>query len=158
MPGPRRKSLEATGSKRFVLPMYRGCSTARAPGTPRRLPVREVLKKRRLPIVGGNPRHDLFLHVEDAASAAVTAGEAGIYSVTDDEPARDQGLDPHFRRVGRGQTATQGSVLAGRADRPANRSRYRPPKARAASNAKFEAQTGWEPSIPSWRQGFFEAT
>ena len=28
---------------------------------------------------------------------------------------------------------------------------------RGASNARFKATTGWEPSHPSWRQGFFDA-
>ena len=120
--------------------------------------ISEEVRKRRLPVVGDGGGYSSFLHVEDAASAGVVAldrGE-GIYNVTDDEPAPLAEWLPVLaealeakppRRV----PAWLASLVAGRAIvRQAT-------DGRGASNAKFKAETGWQPSIPSWRQGFFEA-
>lgn len=117
------------------------------------------VRKRRLPIVGGGHGMTSFLHVEDAASAAVTAlakGE-GIYNVTDDEPAATRDWIPVFAEsVGakppRKVPFWLAALIAGKPIA------LQATEGRGASNAKFKAQTGWEPSIPSWRQGFFEAT
>ena len=50
----------------------------------------ELIRKRRLPIVGAGTGVWSFIHIEDAASATVTAiesGPAGIYNIVDDDPA-----------------------------------------------------------------------
>ena len=50
----------------------------------------ELVRKRKIPIVGGGTGIWSFIHVADAARATVAAvsrGEAGIYNVVDDDPA-----------------------------------------------------------------------
>jgi nucleoside-diphosphate-sugar epimerase len=50
----------------------------------------EILRKRRLPIVGAGTGIWSFLHIQDAAQATVAAisrGTPGVYNVVDDEPA-----------------------------------------------------------------------
>ena len=90
-----------------------------------------------------------WLHVEDAASAAVAAlerGAPGIYNVVDDEPAPQPEWLPVLAR-------------ALRADPPAAAERPLPPETlemslRGASNAKAKRELGWRPRFPSWREGF----
>jgi len=82
-----------------------------------------------------------FVHVADAAEAAVRAlaWPAGAYNVVDDEPAPGHEWLP---------------VLAGALHVPApERSEGRTPWARGAVNARARA-LGWAPARPSWRTGF----
>ncbi|WP_314612404.1 NAD-dependent epimerase/dehydratase family protein [Streptomyces stackebrandtii] len=82
-----------------------------------------------------------FVHVADAAEAAVRAlaWPAGAYNVVDDEPAPGHDWLP---------------VLAGALQVPApERSEGRTPWARGAVNARARA-LGWAPARPSWRTGF----
>jgi nucleoside-diphosphate-sugar epimerase len=115
--------------------------------------------KRRFPIVGPGEGVFSFIHTDDAAAATVAAverGAAGLYHVTDDEPAPLRewlpvyadalGAKPPFRIptfVGR---ILGGSIAAQTAD-----------GLRGASNAKAKRDLGWTPRYPSWRQGFREA-
>jgi len=51
----------------------------------------ELVRARKMPIVGGGAGVWSWIHVEDAAAATVAAlerGEPGVYNVVDDEPAR----------------------------------------------------------------------
>jgi len=90
-----------------------------------------------------------WLHVEDAASAAVAAlerGAPGIYNVVDDDPATQPEWLPVLAR-------------ALRADPPAVAETLPPPELpemslRAASNAKAKRELGWRPRYASWRDGF----
>ncbi|MET9435097.1 NAD-dependent epimerase/dehydratase family protein [Streptomyces sp. NPDC006551] len=82
-----------------------------------------------------------FVHVEDAARAAVLALEwpAGAYNIVDDEPAPARTWLP---------------VLARALDAPAPaRAAGAAPWARGALNARARA-LGWTPAHPSWRDGF----
>ena len=116
------------------------------------------VERRRLPIIGPGTGTSSFIHVEDAASATVAAldrGAPGIYNVTDDEPsparewlpvyAEALGAKPPRRvptwlaRLVGGKMAVQFGVHL-----------------RGASNAKAKRELGWQPSYPSWRQGFRE--
>src|SRR5207247_3999860 len=50
-----------------------------------------LVRKRRLPVIGDGAGVWSFLHIRDAAAAAVAAlehGRPGVYNVVDDEPAR----------------------------------------------------------------------
>ena len=117
------------------------------------------VKRRRFPIVGRGSGVFSFIHVDDAAAAAVAAtegGTPGIYNVVDDEPAMlREWLPAYADAIG--------------AKRP-----FRVPKLiarlmagswtadmatglRGASNARAKEGLGWEPRYPSWRQGFREA-
>jgi nucleoside-diphosphate-sugar epimerase len=52
--------------------------------------VTQLVRKRRLPIIGQGTGVWSFIHIDDAASAAVAAidhGATGVYNIADDEPA-----------------------------------------------------------------------
>jgi nucleoside-diphosphate-sugar epimerase len=117
------------------------------------------VRRRRLPIVGRGTGVFSFIHVDDAADATVSAverGAAGVYNVTDDEPAAMSDWVPVLaeaagakrpmrvpvwlaKLVGGRQAATFASVLRG------------------ASNEKAKRELGWQPAHPSWRNGFAES-
>jgi nucleoside-diphosphate-sugar epimerase len=119
----------------------------------------EEALKRRLPIVGKGTGIFSFLHVEDAARATVAAvekGAPGTYNVVDDEPAPMRDWVPVFagavgakppRRV----PVWLARLVAGSA--AANSAT----QLRGASNARVKRELGWQPSYPSWRQGFRDA-
>jgi nucleoside-diphosphate-sugar epimerase len=102
-----------------------------------------------VPLVEGATGMYSWLHVEDAASAAVAAlerGAPGIYNVTDDEPApQPEWLPVLAQALG--------------ADPPAAVETPSPPYSlemslRGAANAKAKRELGWQPRYPSWREGF----
>ncbi|HUC08231.1 MAG TPA: NAD(P)-dependent oxidoreductase [Solirubrobacterales bacterium] len=112
--------------------------------------------KRRLPIVGKGEGTFSFVHVEDAAGATVAAverGAPGTYNVVDDEPAPMREWAPVFcEEVGAKKPMRvpvwlarliAGAAAVGSAT-----------QLRGASNVKAKRALGWQPSYPSWRQGF----
>ncbi|HLI35736.1 MAG TPA: NAD(P)-dependent oxidoreductase [Streptosporangiaceae bacterium] len=118
--------------------------------------ITEMVRRRRLPIVGGGGGVWSFTHVDDAASATVAAlvhGAPGLYNVVDDDPAPVAqwlpalagavGAKPPMRLPGwlvRPMLGEQGLLMM--------------TQARGSSNAKAKRELGWQPSYPSWRQGF----
>jgi nucleoside-diphosphate-sugar epimerase len=117
------------------------------------------VRRRRLPIVGRGTGVFSFIHVDDAADATVAAverGAAGVYNITDDEPAAMSEWVPVLaeaagakrpmrvpvwlaKLVGGKQAATFSSELRG------------------ASSEKAKRELGWQPAHPSWRSGFAAA-
>jgi nucleoside-diphosphate-sugar epimerase len=103
----------------------------------------------RMPLVEGATGMYSWLHVDDAALAAVAAlerGSPGIYNVVDDEPAPQ----PEWLPV---------PAQALHANPPAVAEALPPPytpvmSLRAASNAKAKRELGWQPRYASWREGF----
>jgi nucleoside-diphosphate-sugar epimerase len=114
-------------------------------------------RRRMLPVVGDGSGVFSFLHVDDAASAAVAALSrgAGVYNVADDEPAPARDWLPVFcDSVGVPKPMRVPAWLARLAGGPfvvANMVH-----GRGASNAKAKAELGWAPGRPSWRTGFYE--
>ena len=118
----------------------------------------EQVRKRRFPVVGDGAGVWSFVHIEDAADATVAAvqrGRRGIYNIVDDEPARVADWLPALagtlgakppHRVPR----VLGRLLAGEA------ATVMMTEVRGASNAKAKRELGWQPSHPSWREGFAE--
>ncbi len=112
-------------------------------------------RRRMLPIVGGGGGVFSFVHVDDAASAAVMALErgSGVYNIVDDDPAAVRDWIPAFcRDIGApapmhvpGWLVT---LLAGRFAEATLR------LGRGASNAKAKRELGWAPRHPTWRDGF----
>jgi 2-alkyl-3-oxoalkanoate reductase len=115
----------------------------------------DLIRKRRLPLVGSGEGCFPFVHVEDAASATVAAierGEPGVYNVVDDDPARAREYIPYLAalvgakkprripawlaRLVAGSVATSVTAL------------------QPVSNAKVKNELGWRPRYPSWRDGF----
>jgi nucleoside-diphosphate-sugar epimerase len=130
------------------------------PGTgisadPDALLTKQILK-RRFPIIGDGGGIWSFVHIDDAASATVTAvdqGAPGIYNVVDDEPAAVRDWLPFLaeqlgarrpRRVPRLPVR----LMAGEA--PV----LQMTEVRGGSNAKAKRELGWQPRWPSWRIGF----
>lgn len=120
----------------------------------------EDFHKRRMPIVGKGSGIFSFIQVEDAASATVAAverGEPGIYNVVDDEPSPLSEWAPAFAQaVGakkpRRVPVWLARLIAGPAAVEMTTAQ------RGASNAKAKRELGWQPSYPSWRQGFADPT
>ena len=103
----------------------------------------------RVPLVEGATGMYSWLHVEDAASAAVAAlerGAPGIYNIVDDEPAPQPEWLPVLAQALR--AAPPAPLEAPPA--PDNPAMWQ----RGASNAKAKRELGWRPRYGSWREGF----
>jgi nucleoside-diphosphate-sugar epimerase len=115
----------------------------------------EMVRKRRYPVVGGGGGVFSFVHVDDAARAAVIAvegGASGIFNVVDDEPAPvREWLPLYAAAIGakppRRLPAFVARLLAG------GRLVALATQQRGADNAKAKRELGWEPRFPSWRTG-----
>lgn len=121
-------------------------------------PYAAMVRRRAYPIVGTGAGLTSFIHVEDAAAAAVLALQAppGVYNVVDDHPAELADWLPFYaatigapppRRV----PYWLGRLLAGR------HAAYLTTRAPGASNSKARQNLGFEPRHSSWRRGFREA-
>jgi nucleoside-diphosphate-sugar epimerase len=119
----------------------------------------EEVKARRFPIVGDGLGISPFIHIDDAASAAVAAlegGRTGVYNVVDDEPAHARDWLPLYAealgaRPPRKVPAWLARMVAGKEVLALASNPARP------SNARFKTTFGWQPRYPSWRQGFRES-
>jgi 2-alkyl-3-oxoalkanoate reductase len=118
----------------------------------------EMIRKRRLPVIGDGAGIWSLVHIQDAASAtaaAVERGEPGLYNVVDDDPVPVSVLLPELAKtIGakppRHLPRWLGRLLAGEG------MTIMMTEVRGASNAKAKRELGWEPRYPSWRQGFRE--
>ncbi len=112
------------------------------------------VKKRRFPVFGGGPEQFSFIHVADAAAAAVTAalgGPPGIYNIVDDEPVTmGEFLDWYAPLLGAKQAYRIPVWLGQLGGGPY--ARYLMMQQRGASNAKARAELGLHLSHPSWRE------
>jgi 2-alkyl-3-oxoalkanoate reductase len=119
----------------------------------------DLVRKRRLPVVGGGTGVWSWVHVDDAAAAtaaAVERGRRGIYNVVDEDPAPVAEWLPYLAdAVGAKKPlrvpAWLGRVVAGEVPVQWMTS------GRGASNAKAERELDWKPTWRSWRQGFRSA-
>jgi 2-alkyl-3-oxoalkanoate reductase len=101
----------------------------------------------RVPLAEGATGMYSWLHVADAASAAVAAlerGAPGIYNVVDDEPAPQPEWLPVLAQALGADPPVAAEI---------------PPESpemwlRGASNAKAKRELGWRPRYASWREGF----
>lgn len=118
-----------------------------------------LVRRRRMPLLGDGGGWWSFLHVEDAASAAVAAidrGKAGeIYNVVDDDPAPVKEWLPALAgMLGARQPlhipAWIGRLAAG------EHMVAMMTQVRAGSNDKARRELGWRPAHPTWRTGFAE--
>jgi 2-alkyl-3-oxoalkanoate reductase len=115
-------------------------------------------RRRRLPVVGKGSGVMSFVHVQDAASAAVCAltRGSGVYNIVDDDPAPAGDCMPAFAEAVGAPRPWRipfwvVSLLVGRWVASGLTD------LRGASNARAKAELGWRPHYPSWRQGFAEA-
>ena len=116
----------------------------------------EMVRARKLPLVGGGTGVWSFCHVEDAASAtalAVTTGAPGVYNVVDDDPAPVSEWLPELARiVGAKPPMRVPAWLAKPLIGEYGVSLMT--KVRGSSNAKAKRALGWQPRFASWREGF----
>jgi nucleoside-diphosphate-sugar epimerase len=118
----------------------------------------DLVRKRRLPIIGGGTGYFSWVHLDDAARATVLAVEQranGVFNIVDDEPARVSEWLPYL------------AACVG-AKRPLRIPKWlvRPlagemgvaimTEGRPFSNAKAKRELGWELRYPTWREGFKE--
>ncbi|MFD4326313.1 NAD-dependent epimerase/dehydratase family protein [Nocardioides sp. NPDC058538] len=116
----------------------------------------EMLRKGKMPVVGGGTGVWSFVHIDDVASATVAAldrGASGIYNIVDDEPAPvNQWIPLLAEEVGGRNPMRLPAWLA------------RPligefgvalmTSVRGSTNAKAKRELGWTPSYATWREGF----
>ena len=119
----------------------------------------EPVRKRQYPIVGEGGGVVSFIHLDDAAAAAVFALEhdgPAIYNIVDDEPAPVREWLPVLANALGAKPPRHVPVWLARlfAGEPGV---VMGTEARGASNAKAKRELGWTPRYPSWRQGFAEA-
>jgi 2-alkyl-3-oxoalkanoate reductase len=116
----------------------------------------DMLRKRRVPVIGGGTGVWSFIEISDAAAATLTAvegGAPGIYNIVDDDPAPVSEWLPYLAQIAGAKPplrmpAWLGRLLAGEfvvAQMTTSR---------GYSNAKARKELGWEPRYPSWREGF----
>jgi len=161
-PAPFRRSVEAVAElERAVLDglgvvlrygYFYGPGSAISPGGS----MSEDLARRRLPVIGRGEGVWSFVHVEDAARAAVAAltlGESGAYNVVDDDPAPVSDWLPALAdalgaRPPRRVPAPIARMMAG------SYAVATMTRAQGASNERARRDLGWVPEHASWQEGF----
>jgi nucleoside-diphosphate-sugar epimerase len=116
----------------------------------------EMVRRRRLPLIGNAAGVWSFLHADDAAQATLLAvgnGAGGIYNIVDDEPAEVREWLPDLARaIGAPPPyhvpAWVGRLVVGAAGLSMMT------RARGASNARAKQALGWRPAYATWRDGF----
>jgi nucleoside-diphosphate-sugar epimerase len=116
----------------------------------------ELIRKRKYPVVGDGGGVWSFVHVVDAAQAAVAAvehGSRGVYNVVDDDPARVAEWLPALAQALGAKRPMRVPRLIGRLF-AGECGVQMMTELRGASNAKAKRELAWRPAHPSWRQGF----
>ncbi len=115
----------------------------------------EDVRKRRVPIVGRGGGVFSFIDLDDAADATIAALDSpeGIYQIVDDQPAPLREWLPEFARAAGAAPPPRvprwlGRLVAGWYGI------YMMELQRGISNARAKDRLGWQPSQPSWREGF----
>jgi len=116
----------------------------------------DMVRKRRVPVIGGGTGIWSFIEITDAAAATLAAvdhGAPGVYNIVDSDPAPVADWLPYLAEVAGAKPplrmpAWLGRLLAGEfvvAQMTTSR---------GASNEKARKELGWEPRYESWREGF----
>ena len=116
----------------------------------------DILRKRMFPVIGNGAGVVSSTHIDDAASgtlAALERGRPGIYNIVDDDPAPSRDFIPAIAAaLGAPKPfhipAWLGRLLAG------DVAVTMMTEGRGSSNAKAKRELGWQPTWPSWRDGF----
>jgi 2-alkyl-3-oxoalkanoate reductase len=116
----------------------------------------EHVRGRKLPVIGSGAGVWSFVHIDDAASAAIVAldsGSPGAYNIVDDEPAPVSAWLPAFAaalgaKPPRHVPEWLGRIAAGEVGVSMMT------RIRGTSNAKARAELGWRPTYPTFREGF----
>ena len=118
-----------------------------------------LVRKRRLPVIGGGTGVWSFTHVADAASATARAAErgrpgkcSGIYNVVDDDPAPVAEWLPYLAECLGARPPRRVPAWAGLLAGDSVLSMMT--GIRGSSNARARRELGWAPRYASWRSGF----
>jgi len=118
------------------------------------------LRHRRVPLIGDGTGWWSFVHIDDAASAAVAAIEHGaagnIYNIVDDDPAQVRDWLPALAAALGAKSPLHLPAWIARFVAGEHMVAMMT-QVKAASNTKAKRELGWQPIHPSWRQGFAEA-
>ncbi|WP_433894338.1 NAD-dependent epimerase/dehydratase family protein [Streptomyces sp. CA-111067] len=118
----------------------------------------ELIRKRQFPLVGSAAGYSSWVHLDDAASATVLALEQqarGVFNIVDDDPAPAGEWLPFLAECAGAKRPMRvpkwlARLLAGEV------AVIMMTEGRGFSNAKAKRELGWQPTYPSWRQGFRE--
>jgi len=116
----------------------------------------ELVRARRMPIVGWGTGVWSFIHLDDAAAATVAAverGAAGVYNVADDDPAPVAEWLPRLAEAVGAKPPMRLPVWLARAAAGEVVVRWMT-EGRGASNEKAKRELGWQLAWSSWRDGF----
>jgi nucleoside-diphosphate-sugar epimerase len=116
----------------------------------------ELIRNRKLPLIGDGSGVWSFIHYDDAADATVRAvqtGDPGVYQIADDDPATAAVWLPELARIlgakpPRHIPAWLAKVAVGEVGVSAFT------KIRGADNSKAKDTFSWQPGYGSWREGF----
>jgi nucleoside-diphosphate-sugar epimerase len=118
--------------------------------------IAELVRKRRLPIIGDGAGVWSFIHLDDVASAtraALERGAPGIYNVVDDEPVASGTWIPELAKVLGAKPPRRVPTWVGRlAAGEVGVSMMT--RIRGTSNEKAKRELGWQPRYASYREGF----
>lgn len=118
----------------------------------------DIVRKRKMPIVGSGTGVWNFIHLDDAAAATVAAverGRPGVYNIVDDEPAAVSEWLPYFAECVGAKPPMRVPSWLGRLAAGEVVVRWMT-EARGSSNAKAKRELCWSPVWASWRTGFRE--
>jgi 2-alkyl-3-oxoalkanoate reductase len=116
----------------------------------------ELVRARRMPIVGKGTGVWSFIHLDDAAAATVAAverGEAGVYNIVDDEPAPVAEWLPHLADAVGAKPPPRLPAWLARLVAGEVVVRWMT-EGRGTSNEKAKCELDWRPAWTSWRDGF----
>lgn len=117
----------------------------------------DLVRRRRLPVVGSGSGVWSFVHVDDAASATALAMEpgapTGVFNVVDDDPAAVcEWLPELAAAVGAEPPRNVPTVLGRLFTGEVGVSLMT--QVRGAANARAKDELAWQPRFESWRTGF----
>jgi len=116
----------------------------------------DLIKQRKVPLIGRGTAVWSWIHVEDAAAATVLAverGEHGVYNIVDDDPAPVSAWLPYVAELTGARPPWRVPVWLARlvAGEVAVSMMT---ELRGSSNAKAMRDLDWRPAWRSWRDGF----
>ena len=116
----------------------------------------EMVRRRKIPVVGDGSGVWSWIHIDDVASATVAAverGAPGIYNVVDDDPAKVADWLPYLAEQLGGKKPMRVPVWLARL-LIGEFGVSLMTTVRGSSNAKAKRELGWAPGYSSWREGF----
>ena len=118
--------------------------------------ITERVRRRQFPVVGGGEGVWSFLHIDDAATATVAAldrAKPGLYNICDDDPAPVREWVPALAEAIGAKSPMSVPAAVAKLLIGENGVRMMT-EIRGSSNAKAKRELGWQPTYPSWREGF----